>query len=164
QRPLHHIAVVVETEDDGISSEAAHISDLISRQLVRAFASDENCFPFEIGECYPEGCSGGPSNRAPKHLDVHLHIIRKRHWRNSEARTPAFQNNVVARSDKRRVPRIERVHRDLVRRFSVYRRIVLWCSIVPRRTRFEFCERGKYDGEADIPEYLFADADIIQPH
>src|SRR5439155_25245014 len=112
--------MVVETENDGIGVEAAHVSDLVSCQLVRTFASDENCFPFEIGECYPEGCSPGPSNRAPKHLDVHLHIIRKRHWRNSKARTPAFQNNIITGSDKLRVARIEGVHRDLVRRFSVY--------------------------------------------
>src|SRR5256886_9895462 len=68
QRPLHHIAVVVETENDGISTVAAHVSDLVSSQLVRTFSGDENCFPFGIGERYPEGCSRGPSNRAPKHL------------------------------------------------------------------------------------------------
>src|ERR1700752_4944104 len=32
QSPFHHIAVVVENEDDGISSVAAHISDLVSGQ------------------------------------------------------------------------------------------------------------------------------------
>ena len=49
---------------------------------------------------YPESGSRGPSNRPPQHLDVHLHIIRKRHWRNSETRTSAFQNNVIAGSNK----------------------------------------------------------------
>ena len=55
QRTLHHVTVVVETENDGIRAEAAHISDLISRQLVRTFARDENCFSFEIGQRNPEG-------------------------------------------------------------------------------------------------------------
>src|SRR6202043_333718 len=114
QRPLHHIAIVVETEDDGISTVPAHVSDLISGQLVRTFASDENCFPFGIGERYPEAGSRGPPNGAPKHLDVDLHIIRKRQWRNSEARTPGFQYDAIAWPDKRRVAGIERIHRDLV--------------------------------------------------
>src|SRR2546423_11853664 len=135
QRPLHHIAVVVETENDGISTVAAHVSDLVSSQLVRTFSGDENCFPFGIGERYPEGCSRGPSNRAPKHLDVDLHIIWKRQWRNSEARTPAFQNNVVARSDKILVARVESVHRGLFRGVSGYLRIVLLFSLVPWRYR-----------------------------
>src|SRR6266508_2346465 len=93
---------------------------LITGEGSHQLTANENCFPFEIGECYPEGCSRGPSNGAPKHLDVDLHIIWKRHWWNSEARTSAFQHNVVARSDKLCVARIEGVHRDLVRRFSVY--------------------------------------------
>src|SRR5207249_1186826 len=113
QRPLHHIAIVVETEDDGISTVPAHVSDLVSGQLVRTFSGDENCFPFWIGERYPEARSRGPPNGAPKHLDVHLHIIRKRQWRNSKARTSAFQHNVVPGSNKLRVARIEGVHRDL---------------------------------------------------
>src|SRR5206468_749808 len=103
------------------------------------------------------------SNRAPKHLDVHLHIIRKRHWWNSKARTSAFQHNVVPRSDKPRVARIEGVHRDLVRRFSIYRRIVLWCSLVRRRGRFQFCERGEGISQAHISKYLSSDTNIIQP-
>src|SRR4029077_20252243 len=39
QRPLHHVAVVVETENDRIGAEAAHISNLVRCQLVRTFAS-----------------------------------------------------------------------------------------------------------------------------
>src|SRR5215468_4118510 len=65
QRPLHEIAVVVENEDDGISTEATHISDLVRGQLVRAFASNEDRSPVGIGERYPEGGSRGPSNRPP---------------------------------------------------------------------------------------------------
>src|SRR5437868_1506981 len=71
QRPLYHVAIVVETENDGIGAEAAHISDLIRGQLVRTFSGDENCFSFGIGERYPEGRSRGPPVRTPKHLDVH---------------------------------------------------------------------------------------------
>jgi indolepyruvate decarboxylase len=55
----------VETEDDGISSEAAHVSDLVSGQLVRTFAGNQNCFPVTIGERYSKSGSRGPSNRAP---------------------------------------------------------------------------------------------------
>src|SRR5206468_6828213 len=59
QRPLHHIAIVVETEDDWISPVPAHVSDLVSSQLVRTFSGYENCFPFGIGERYPEARSRG---------------------------------------------------------------------------------------------------------
>src|SRR6266487_3144972 len=65
QRPLHHIAIVVETENDRIRAEAAHISNLVRSQLVRTFSGDENCFPFGIGERYPEARSRGPPNGAP---------------------------------------------------------------------------------------------------
>src|SRR5207237_10932173 len=62
QRPLHHIAIVVETEDDGIRTVPAHVSDLVSGQLVRTFSGDENCFPFVIGERYPDARYRGPPN------------------------------------------------------------------------------------------------------
>src|SRR5438876_3256066 len=93
---------------------------------------------------------------------MHLHIIRERHRRNSETRTSAFQHNVVAGSDKLRVAGIESVHRDLVRRFAVYRRIVLWCPLVPRHARFEFCQRRERVSEAHISKYLSADTNIIE--
>src|SRR2546430_2787031 len=93
---------------------------------------------------------------------MHLHVIRERHRRNSEARTSAFQHNVVAGLNELRVARVERLHRDLVRRFSVYRWIVLWCPLGPRRARFDFCQRSERVSQADISKYLSADTNIIK--
>src|ERR1700691_2202952 len=62
QRPLYHIAVVVENKDDRIGAVAPHIPDLVGGQLVRAFASDEDRSAVWIGDRYPEGSPRRPSN------------------------------------------------------------------------------------------------------
>jgi len=78
QRSLYHIAIVVETENDWISAEAAHVSDFVRGQLVRAFAGNENCFSLGIGQRNSESSPRSPANRSPQHLYLDLDIIGQR--------------------------------------------------------------------------------------
>src|SRR5271156_4201832 len=80
ESPLDEIAAVIENKDGYVGAEAAHASDLICGQLVRALAGNEDRTAGGIGECYAKSGCRGPTDRSPQNLCFHLHTISEYHW------------------------------------------------------------------------------------
>jgi hypothetical protein len=59
------MAAVVEYEDDDICAKPSHGADVVRSQLMRSFASDQNCAPARVGERGTEGGWGRPTDRFP---------------------------------------------------------------------------------------------------
>ena len=49
---LHQIAAIVEDKNYWTGPKAAHVSNVVRRQLMRPFAGDENCSSFRICQSY----------------------------------------------------------------------------------------------------------------
>lgn len=65
QRALDELATIVEYEDYDVCSKPSHGADVVRSQLMRAFASDQNCAPARVGKRDTEGGRGRPTDRSP---------------------------------------------------------------------------------------------------
>src|SRR5579862_3991416 len=77
ERPLDHVALVVEDKNDWLKSVASHGPDGGRRQLVRTFPCDEDGSSRRIGQGSSKRRPCGPTDRAPQRCRLHFRAVGK---------------------------------------------------------------------------------------
>ena len=100
EQSFHHVPRIVKDEDDGLQSAPAELTDLLGRQLMRAFTRNQHNPTVRRRDCCTKGRRSRISNGTPQRLVVKLRALRQECKRQSIRRTPGLSKEDIVRFDE----------------------------------------------------------------